>query len=172
MPKKRATPRKALAVSISVTGDRDATAAWVTMLGGPYTRDLIQAAGTSKRRAGDTYNERTGWDLAVGRALVELGLQLQADGEARVQLDAEMRLAEQLLADVRRAERTMRSAMPHPGLLSLSDILLDRGLEAAKRAARRRGDEVSLAELIQVPPSGGRGNGLPTIESGTGKEKS
>lgn len=170
--KREVPPRKALAVSVSVIGDRDATAAWATIVGGPYTRDLVQAAGSSKRKAGDPYNARIASDLAVGRALVELGLRLQASGEELVQLEADVRFAEQLLAGMNRTQRAVRATSPHPGLLSLSDLLEQRGLKAAEIAAERRGMELELAELLQERTPGGRDNGLPTITSDTGKDTS
>lgn len=181
--KKNAPPRTVLAVSVSVVGDRDATTAWASMLGGHYTADMVQAAGSAKRRAGDMYNEKTAWDLAVGRALVELGLQLQGSGEARVLSDAATHAAEMLQAGIRRTERAMRGSEPRT-VLPLSEVLSEHGLLAAQRAAERRGEEQQLEALVRAlplrqgelgdphPPEGRhrRDNGLPTIETGTGKD--
>lgn len=171
---KRVPPRTTLAVSVSVNGDHNATAACATILGGPYTRNLTQAAGSAKRNAGDPYNSLIALDLAVGRALVELGLRLQSDGEELVQLQADTRFAEKLLADVRRTQRAARRIGPHPGLLPLAKILAERGVEAAETAAARRGQEPELAEILTRAAfsDGGRDNGLPTIKSDTKENQS
>jgi len=180
--KKTPPPRQALAVSVSVVGDRDATTAWASLVGGPYTQDIAQAAGSSRRNVGDPYDPRIASDLAVGRALIKLGLELLTSGAQRVQLEADARYAGQLLAAINKTERRLRATGPHPGLLSLTEVLSEYGLEAAETAAKRRGLEMELAELVGPPqvsevlehqdPGGYRDNGLPTITSDTTMETS
>lgn len=163
--KKKASirPRTPLAVSVSVIADRNATAACASIIGAHYTEDMLQAAGTSKRMSGDPYHPEIGTDLAVGRALLELALQLIQRGESLVLLEAETRYAEQLLAAMKRTEKRLRRSGPHPGLRTPEEILADPehgGQEAANLAARRRG----LPESAPQPPQEGRDNGLPTVD--------
>lgn len=157
-------------VRVTIIGDRNATSVSAEMThwdteGNSWT---VEDVGTSKRMPGDRYNDRIAVALAVGRALENLGRKMQTDGEILVQLESETQVAESLLVGTRRTIRYQRRYGLHPGLRSIEEILADPvhgGLEAANRAARRRG----LPEIAPQPPQGGRDNGLPTVD---GKETS
>lgn len=65
------TPYRIYSVDVDTLTDRNAATASVTF----HTRSKgsIHATGSAKRNSGDVYNDVSGEQLAVGRALMHLG---------------------------------------------------------------------------------------------------
>jgi hypothetical protein len=183
MAKKPVRPLRNLAATITVLTDRNATVASVTLVDtylGVLDGGMGTATGSCKREQGDVYDETIALDLAVGRALIKLGWHMVRRAHRNVTSATLAKRKKEILRSV----RGPRHAKPG-GQIQLPVILEVRGLEAAKRAARRRGDRAALAALVaqealiqNAPPDAGSGpqvpgggyhrdNGLPTIESNT-----
>lgn len=155
MKKKRRINRRPQrpAVSVIVINDRNATVASAELtqwIGGQLVTDY--ATGSAKREPDDVRDDVLATDLAVGRALVSLGRRLQ--GTARILVaDAAHRQEHEGIRRVRnRLREQLGPRQPVSVHLPLQDIYDDYGLEAAVRAAERRGDEELLAAIVQAGP--------------------
>jgi len=98
------------------------------------------AQGTAKRQPGDPHDPDIAASLAVGRALEELGRQLQRHGHAQVALAS--------AAQARQISRSARRAGEHARrrLLPLGEIRSRYGAEAAQRADARRARQAGTAD--------------------------
>ena len=135
-------PKRAISVDVSVVGDRNATVAEVIAFhwhapgrAASIPTHLGAVTGSAKREQGDVYDEGIAIDLAVGRALVKLGHQMQRRGRAQVEraTKADNR------ARVLHALRAGRLGEKPYKRLSLDEITSKYGAEAAARAVERRG---------------------------------
>ena len=147
-----------LMIKVTVINDRNATAAHVQLtqvIDGQLITD--HATGSAKREPDDVRDDVIATNLAMGRALVKLGRRLQ--GTARILVaDAAHRQEHEAIRRVTNRLRQVRPPARDPIRLSLLEIYQNRGLEAAQRAAARRGDEDLLESIVRsdLPDQHGR----------------
>lgn len=92
-----------LEANILVLSDRNATVASVALIDpdSDYgTERRAIATGSSKREPGDVYDVDIATDLAVGRALVKLGRELQGNAQKRVEAAAKANPAKEVDPEV------------------------------------------------------------------------
>lgn len=127
-----------LSVNLIVINDRNVTAASAEVtqwIDGQMVTD--QATGSAKRAPGDVRDDVIATELAVGRALVNLGRRLQDTSRILVG-DAEVTREREA---IRRVRRKLRQVRPDqlPEHMSLHKVHEEYGLEAVLKAAERRG---------------------------------
>jgi len=112
--------------------DRNAcsTAVQAVIQGIPYT-----STGVAKREPGDVFDPRVGGTLATARALRLLSRQMESQAMRLVREAEEDKRVRENAAAIRRTR--LRGGLPR-GQLSISDIALKYGPEAAEKARRRR----------------------------------
>lgn len=141
-PSKR-QPRRRMAVNVLVLADRFATVAEATMVD-EIEGGVFVATGSAKKERGDVYDPVIDVDLAVGRAMVELGEQMIHGGKraVRAAMEEQLRAAQERgravvktrLAPVRPSPRHAKDSRQ----LTIEQIRNQFGDEAAQRAASRR----------------------------------
>ena len=129
--------RDEVEIRVTVFHHRDATVAkaeigYVDIRGRYRARD--EATGAAKRAPGDANDEEIANNLAVGRALEELGVSLQLKGNLQVLLATTI----QQKAAEARVERKLKRQIKKP-LLPLDQLYEDHGIQAVETAALRRG---------------------------------
>lgn len=136
-PKRTRLPIMHYDVRVTVICDANASAAHAeaTRIDLDTAQILVfHGTGSAKREPGDRGNDNIATDIAMGRALVDLGIKIQNSGAEQV---------EEAIRAARAATvaRIARSLPRRPRLMPLDKIYRKHGLQAALRAARRRGND-------------------------------
>ena len=135
--------RKDLTVHVTVIHHKNGTAASVDLTqrgegawGVELSSTLATATGVSKRMQGDFYDENIAVNLAVGRALTNLGQRMVRKGNRQVRDAADVAAAWGMLDKARRSQR--RTPVERV-LLPVEEIAERFGSKAAQVAMERRG---------------------------------
>jgi hypothetical protein len=127
-------------VNVLVINDRHATVAHAEVMqtiGGQIIQD--QATGSAKREPKDVRDDVLATDLAIGRALVNLGNSLQHTARVLIE-DGSARQEHEAMRRVRNQLRKVRPAVAQRRM-TLDQLHQERGIQAAETAAFRRGVE-------------------------------
>lgn len=132
-------PLARMNVNVLVVTDRNAAVAHVSLPQADMETgeiSLHEATGSAKREPGDSRDDMIAANLAMGRALENLGKDLQDTGRLQVELSmAEREVAKRLVV----ARTLLRGVHPPQQKLLPVDVIRERyGDEAAARAEARR----------------------------------
>jgi hypothetical protein len=128
--------RMKVRVKVLLLHDQNAAAAYAALDMGDGVPVTAEATGSAKREQGDTRDDMIAANLAVGRALVKLGHQLQETGQDQVMAAMISSQKDREAGLVRRLRRSVAPAAEN--LMPLSEIREEWGADAADRAASRR----------------------------------
>lgn len=132
-----------LDLSLRVLRDRNAT---VVSVQAPWGQE---ASGSAKREPGDPDNPEIAFFLAAGRALAELGKDMQERGSALV-LAAEVERRAQISENIKRAERRiLQRNSPVGHFMGTQRIHEEYGYEAALKHEARRNARIKGTEWLE-----------------------
>ena len=128
-----------VSVNLIILNDRNATVAHASVtqwIDGEMVTD--EATGSSKREPGDTRDDVIATEMAMARALINLGRSMLGTSRILVSVAS----AQQELESRRRVvNRLRRIRGPRQDLrMPIEEIIAQRGYDAADRAADRRGE--------------------------------